>query len=96
MEKLHVDILLKGEIQNIGFAFQTVREADKLQICGYIKYTGGNTAKIEAEGIKENLDEFVSWCKTGIPEAGKIDMQITTNIYMGFESFTISEIQILN
>lgn len=96
MGKLHVDILLKGKIQNIGFAFQIMKAADKLQICGNIKYTSIDTAIIVAEGNEKSLDEFVSWCKTGMPEAGKLDMQITPNLFMGFESFTINEIQILN
>ena len=92
MEKLHVDILLKGKIQNIGFAFQIMKAADKFQICGNIKYASIDTAIIVAEGNKKNIDEFVSWCEIGIPEAGKLNMQITSNIYMGFNKFSINDI----
>ena len=96
MEKQHIDILLKGNIRNIGFAFQTLRAADKLQISGYIKYMGSDTVKIAAEGKTESLDAFVGWCKAGVPEAGNVNVQVTANSVSNYKQFTIIDNQIIN
>ena len=91
MDKIHIDIIIIGSIQNIGFAFQSMRIAERLNICGFSKYIGVDTMKIEAEGNQVNLDEFVSWCKTGLPEAGKLDVQIKSSIYVGYDNFIITD-----
>jgi len=93
MDKIHLDILITGNIRSIGFAFQSMRVAEKLNICGFTQYTGINSAKIEAEGTKDSLFKFVDWCKTGLPEAGKLDVKVASNLHVDFDNFIIFDIQ---
>jgi len=95
MDKIHLDIIFKGDIQNKGFAFQIMKAAEKLNICGYTQYVEDNMARVEAEGNKKDLDKFIYWCKNGMPEIGKIDIQIIHSKYRGYNKFAINDIQIL-
>ena len=91
MEKQHLDIIIKGNIQNIGFTFQVLKIADKLGVKGFVAYTGQSTAKIEVESEASIVSKFIDMCKTGIPEAGKLEIETTPSKYRAFETFTINE-----
>jgi len=93
MEKFHYDIILKGEVKNIALAFQSLMVAERLNIYGCIKYLDNNTAKIEAEGKKERLEEFIDWCKTGIFDTEGINVHVSQNKYRNYTNYTIKDIQ---
>lgn len=91
METKHIDILLTGKIQNIGFTLQVMKAADELSICGYATYLNKNTVKIEAEGEESNLSKFINVCKRNIPEASISNLTINQNTTKGFKEFSIAD-----
>ncbi len=90
MERKHKDILITGEIQNIGFTFQVMRAADKFNIYGYAAYINTKTVKIEAEGKENDLAEFVDWCRFGVRKAKISEIVVSPNSFQDYDEFTIS------
>ena len=93
MRRLHFDIIIKGDIQNIALAFQSLMTAERLKINGCITYIDNTTAKIEAEGQETNLDEFIKWCSSGIFDAEGINVHVSQNKYRNYTNYTIKDIQ---
>ena len=89
MSRKHYDIIIKGNVQNIGLTFQAMKTADELQIFGYAKYLNKNEVKIEAEGEEKNLEKYLLWCKTVLPETRISNIVVKTNIYKEFKEFVI-------
>ncbi len=89
MAIIHLDITIKGRIQNIGFAFQILKIADEAGICGYAYYSDKDSLKIEAEGEEPILKMFVKKCKTGIPEAHINKLEIKQSAVQNFTGFKI-------
>ncbi len=60
--KKHIDILIKGNVKDLGYAFLVMKEAEKLELKGHTYYTGDNNLFMELEGTENNLLEFTIWC----------------------------------
>jgi acylphosphatase len=59
----HIDILIKGSVNNRGYVLLAMKEADKLFINGFATYTDDNNIFIEAEGYEPQLEKLIEWCK---------------------------------
>jgi len=64
-KRLLYKIRVTGRVQGVGFRHSTVNEAKKLDLTGYVKNLADGSVYIEAEGLKEQLDALVEWCRTG-------------------------------
>jgi acylphosphatase len=71
-EKIHYSIRVRGRVQGVGYRFSTVREARKHDIRGYVKNLPDGSVAIEAEGLQEQLDTFLLWCRKG-PGTGYVE-----------------------
>lgn len=68
----HLNITVKGKVQNVGFRFYTNKKAVELGIKGYVKNMPDGSVYIEAEADEVTLDHFVLWCKKG-PSWARVD-----------------------
>lgn len=59
--KIHVT----GRVQGVGFRWSAVREARNKGINGFVKNLSDGSVYLEAEGLREKLDDYVDWCKKG-------------------------------
>ncbi len=91
MVKKHIDMVLTGEIQNVGFSFQVMKAADQFNIKGYAAYFGSETLKIEAEGKENGLMEFIGWVKSGDHGAKLSDIEISWGSNRDYTEFAISD-----
>lgn len=62
--KKRLEILVKGNVQRVGFRNHAAEIAVKLGITGSASYVDHDIL-IEAEGDPEQLDTFVDWCRKG-------------------------------
>lgn len=69
--KKRYEILIKGNVQRVGFRNHAAQIADTLNISGSATYVDHDIL-IEAEGYHEQLQTFVNWCRKG-PEGASID-----------------------
>jgi len=63
MKKLHLTI--SGNVQGVFYRDFVRREAEKLDIKGYVKNLRDSNVEIVAEGNDDNLQKFLTACKKG-------------------------------
>ncbi len=64
-EKILYRIHVKGRVQGVGFRWSAVREAMNRDITGFVKNQYDGSVYIEAEGFREQLLDFIEWCRRG-------------------------------
>lgn len=74
MNKLarHFNIKIFGHVQGVSFRWVASKIAQNLDITGFIKNEIEGSVYIEAEGKREDLDEFIKWCRKG-PDYAIVD-----------------------
>lgn len=88
MEKIHKQILVKGNVQGVYFRASTKTTADSLSITGEVKNLPDGNVCIIAEGSEHNMEAFIAWCRQGPPAAKVTELIITVaplQDYKGFE-----------
>ena len=82
-----ISITVNGKVQGVFFR-QSAREiANQLSIKGQIKNLRDDNVHIIATGTKEQLDNFIEWCKKGPPRAvvAGVDIQeVSLQIFYQF------------
>ena len=68
----HLKIKVHGSVHGVGFRGAAKREADILEIAGFVRNQKDGTVNIEAEGEEAALNEFLEWCRNG-PEIAKVE-----------------------
>ena len=85
----HYNITVRGRVQGVGFRFTARNMARAYGIRGFIRNERDGSVYIEAEGEKENLGQFISWCKKG-PDAGRVEnVHVEAGEPADFRSFTV-------
>lgn len=87
MTDIHLNIIVKGRVQGVGFRFSTVRKARSLGINGFVRNRSDGTVYIEAEGSKSQLDKLVSWCYAGPTYAWVEDVMTENDEFKNFSGF---------
>ncbi len=65
MEKILYKITVKGRVQGVGYRYSANSQARFLGLKGIVKNLSNGNVYIEAEGTRDQLTEFVIWCKKG-------------------------------
>ena len=63
--KLLYRIQIKGRVQGVGFRWSALREAKLRGITGFVKNQYDGSVYIEAEGSREQLLNYLEWCRRG-------------------------------
>jgi acylphosphatase len=66
---IHMNIRVSGSVQGVGFRYAAMRAAVKMGIRGFVRNLPDGDVYIEAEGEKNSMDKFISWCRKGPPYA---------------------------
>ena len=72
MDHIHYKIKISGRVQGVGFRYAASTHARYQGIKGIVKNLGDGSVYIEAEGTRNQLDEFVKWCRKG-PGFGSVE-----------------------
>lgn len=84
-----VNLKITGRVQNVGFRYHTVKQAEKHNIKGYVKNEPDGSVFIEAEGAEEDIDHFILWCNEG-PRWARVDrVQVQDSQPLGYEDFKV-------
>ena len=73
-ERVHIIVI--GKLQGVFFRASTHHTAEKLNIKGWVKNLDDGSVEIVAEGVKENLRKFISWCNEGSEKAKVTEIKI--------------------
>lgn len=85
----HLNIIVKGRVQNVGFRFRTMEAAYKYGVAGIVMNQDDNSVYIEAEGDDEALEKFVEWCNASHLGAKVEQFDVTEGPMKGYTSFEI-------
>ena len=87
MERIHLDLLISGKVQGVWYRKSAVQEAIRLGVAGFAMNLPDATVRVEAEGTREALDRFVSWCRVGPPRAIVENVEVTEGPLSGYAKF---------
>lgn len=89
MEKVLYKITVTGRVQGVGYRHSARTTARYFGLKGFVKNMPDGSVYIEAEGSRNQLDEFVAWCRKG-PGFGHVDnVKIETARPVNYERFSI-------
>jgi acylphosphatase len=86
----HVYITVHGMVQGVGFRYFVLREAQQLNLNGYVENLPSGNVGIEAEGDKGILEEFIRIVRVGSRFAEIDDLTTEWKKFEGlYHSFVI-------
>lgn len=65
-------IIIRGDVQGVGFRFFTLREAQRWGVAGWVRNCMDGTVEIEAQGEATTLERFVAAVSQG-PSYSSVD-----------------------
>jgi acylphosphatase len=83
-------IIIRGRVHGVSFRLTAKQKARELGIKGFVCNRDDGSVYIEAEGDREALDGFVSWCRIGPPVAQVQSVEVSTAPRKTFFDFVIS------
>lgn len=85
----HLKIEIYGRVQGVFFRHSARKEAEKLNIAGFVRNEPDDSVYIEAEGEEEKLKKFLGLCREGPPLAKveKVEHEFSDKLhnYKAFE-----------
>ena len=89
MDKLLYKIKITGRVQGVGFRHSAKTNARFKGISGIVKNLNDGSVYIEAEGDRNQLDDFVKWCRRG-PGFGQVEnVKVETARPKAYNKFNI-------
>ena len=85
-----VKITVKGVVQGVGFRWFVEREANKLQLMGYVKNLYNGDVEAEVEGADGLIKDFIRTVKIGNSSSRVSGADVEWKEYSGkYSSFNI-------
>lgn len=82
-------IIVKGKVQGVGYRYNAQAQAHKLNLTGLIKNLPDGSVHICAEGVEENINQFIEWCYTGPRWAEVSEVAAEEQEVTGYQTFEI-------
>lgn len=74
-ENTRAHVYVSGDVQGVFFRDATRRKADELGLSGWVANLPDGRVEALFEGPPERVDEMVTWCKQGSPQATVRDVE---------------------
>ena len=84
-----IRVIIDGRVQGVGFRYFVLENAQRYGIKGYVKNMPGGSVEIDAEGEREQLDQFLNVCRQGPPAARVKNFRIDDVPVFGYSRFRI-------
>jgi acylphosphatase len=85
----HYAIRVTGKVQGVFFRASTQRQAERLNVKGFVRNEPDGSVYIEAEGLPDALEQFLNWCKHGPSGAVVKHCEVLEGHLKGFKEFEI-------
>ncbi len=56
-------ILIEGRLQRMNFRLETQRQAQKLDLVGFVRYLSDGRIEIEVQGDEDKIEGILKWCQ---------------------------------
>ena len=85
-----VHVIVSGRVQGVCFRMETLRTAVRMNVTGWVKNRRDGDVEGVFEGVPEDVDALVSWCKRGPEMAIVSGVAVRDLNYTGeYADFTI-------
>lgn len=85
----HIKLKIFGRVQGVLFRASAQREANNLQVKGFIRNEPDGSLYIEVEGKERNLNKFLRWCNHGPIMANVIRVETEEGPVKNFTDFKV-------
>jgi len=90
MTRVHVHVVVSGLVQGVWYRASTQQKAEELGLKGWVRNTPDGCVEAVFEGDHSKVEDMVSWCRQGPPNAQVKDVAVNFAEFSGaFSSFTI-------
>ncbi|MEX1077916.1 MAG: acylphosphatase [Homoserinimonas sp.] len=62
-------VIVRGQVQGVGFRWAAQAEAEHLAVCGYVRNLPDGTVQAEVEGTEPAVQRMLDWLRHGPPYA---------------------------
>lgn len=69
-------VVVHGKVQGVFYRAFTEKEANRLNLQGYVENRPDGTVYIDIQGNEGPVDALVQWCKTGSPLASVTRVEV--------------------
>jgi DNA ligase D-like protein (predicted 3'-phosphoesterase) len=80
---------VRGDVQGVGFRFETVERAHDLGVLGWVRNDADGTVLVHAEGPDEAVDALIEWLGKGPRGAAVDEVEVAKGKVEGHEQFAI-------
>jgi DNA ligase D-like protein (predicted 3'-phosphoesterase) len=84
-----VRVVVRGDVQGVGFRDATVRHARALALAGWVRNGADGTVQVHAEGPQPAVDELLAFLRDGPPAARVVGVGVERVRVEGHEQFAI-------
>jgi acylphosphatase len=85
-----IRLVITGKVQGVFYRKSAKEKAGELKITGTVRNLANGDVEIIATGNREQLDNLISWCKTGPPKAVVAKIEIEEQPFQLFNDFSIT------
>ncbi|WP_029291523.1 acylphosphatase [Cellulomonas sp. HZM] len=82
-------VVVRGEVQGVGFRYAARREAARLGVSGWVRNRDDGAVEAVLEGDDEAVRSLVGWFRTGPAGAAVTSLEDTAAQPSGVEGFDI-------
>ena len=86
-----VEVRITGEVQGVSFRAYAAREAERVDVRGWVRNDDDGTVSAHVEGEDDAVEQLLVWCRTGSPGAHVEDVEVTDVAPTGDESFDVRD-----
>lgn len=75
-EKLQAHVFISGNVQGVNFRWSTKREAQRLEITGWVRNLPDGRVEAVFEGDSEAIHKMIGWCYDGPPASQVSNVEV--------------------
>jgi DNA ligase D-like protein (predicted 3'-phosphoesterase) len=89
LAKAAVRVVVRGDVQGVGFRYSTVERAKQLGLLGWVRNEDDGSVRVHAEGLEAAVAELVEYLRAGPPGARVADVGVEEVKAEGHEQFAV-------
>ena len=89
MSDVRVRAVVHGRVQGVFYRDSCRTEARRLGVRGWVRNRPDGTVEVVAEGPRDRVDQFLTWCRHGPPRADVTGISVSDEVPAAERSFRI-------
>jgi acylphosphatase len=85
-----IRLVITGKVQGVFYRKSAKEKAGELKITGSVRNLANGDVEIIATAAQQQLNDLITWCKTGPPKAGVTNILVEEQPLQIFTDFSIT------